>query len=58
MIVFRKRFDLIPVWMKREDNNSESGTSLVSLCNANGTSNNICDVEIELTSATFVDLFC
>jgi hypothetical protein len=47
------RFDLVSVWVKSDINNSEAGISRVSLCNPNGTSNKICEVEIELTDSSF-----
>ena len=47
------RFDLVSVWMKSDINNSENGISRISLCNPNGTSNNICEVDIKLTDSTF-----
>ena len=47
------RFDLVSVWVKSDVNNSENGRSRVSLCNPNGTSNNICEIDIKLIDSTF-----
>ena len=47
------RFDLVSVWTKSDINNSEGGISRISLCNPNGTSNKICEIDIELTDSTF-----
>jgi len=47
------RFDLVSVWTKSDFNNSENGRSRVSLWNPNGTSNSICEIDIELIDSTF-----
>lgn len=46
-------FDLVSVWMKSEIDNSDSGVSRISLCKPNGKSNNILEVDIDLTDSTF-----
>lgn len=47
------RFDLVSVWAKNDENSLKSGRSRVSLCNSKGSSNNVCEVDIELNDSSF-----